>query len=73
MGTTITPRERAPEENRNPFRAVLAPQHDPVAFRDPSRLQLAGKAERHLQNLAVGKRFRPVSAPLPVSALVPVR
>ena len=62
----------ASEKHRDPFGAVLAPHHHPIALRNPPRLQLAGKAERHLQNLAIGERFHPVPAPLPVGAFMPV-
>ena len=62
--------ESAPEEHRRPLGAVFAPNHHAVAFCYPPRLQFAGEAPGHLQDFAVGKRFRAISAPLPVGALV---
>ena len=73
MGTTTTPLSAHPKNTADPLSAVLAPHHHPIAFGNPARLQLARKAERHFQNFAVGKRFRPIAAPLPVSALLAVR
>src|ERR1039458_1856594 len=72
LKTVPIPQMNPPKEDRNPLRAILPPHHHPIALRNPPRLQFAGKAERHIQNLTVAKGFRPVPAPLPVGSLMPV-
>jgi hypothetical protein len=61
------------KERRNPFRAVLAPKHHPIALADSSRRQFNAKPTRHLQNLPISEPLHPVSTPLPESALLTVR
>src|ERR1700676_4412723 len=67
-----TPR-RASKERRNPFGRILAPEHPPLALADLQRLQFTAKLKRHLHDLPIRKPFHPISAPLPVSALIAVR
>ena len=65
--------ESATKEGCDPFRSVLAPEHHAIALRDSPRLQFASESKGHFQNFAVGERLSPVSAPLAVGALLPVR
>ena len=71
MGTTIIPRMAHPKKT-----AIHSAQFPPQTitrspFAMPRDLQLARKAAGHIQDFAISKRFRTISAALPAGALVP--
>src|ERR1700722_7807955 len=65
--------QRASEKSSNPLCAVFSPEHDPVAFAEPPRLQLPAKSQGHLHDLTVGEPFHAVTTPLPIGKLGGVR
>jgi hypothetical protein len=67
------PTQSTSKKRRNPLRAILPPQHHPLALADPPRLQITGELNRHLQDLPVSEPLHPISTPLPISALAAVR
>jgi hypothetical protein len=65
--------QSAAKKRRNPLRAILPPQHHPLAVANSPRLQFPAKPKRHLQNLPVREPLHAVATPLPISALIAMR
>ena len=61
--------QQASEESDDPFRAILAPDQDLVAFADSSMFQFARETIGVAQHLAVSPALRPIAATMNVGDL----